>query len=81
MTFDDAIYKTLICVLTAQTHCFVLSIVLRSQIVTYVVSKSTNQDKSYWRTYKKVSTPAENSNRCIFFKQNENDGNSQVWKP
>lgn len=67
--------------LIAQTHCFVLSIVVFNQTVIYVVSKSTNQDKNFCKEHiKKLSTPAENSNQHIFSKQDENSGNSQVWK-
>lgn len=45
--FEGATYKTLICVLTPPR--FVLSTVFHSQMLTYVVSKSTNQDKNYWK--------------------------------
>lgn len=45
--FEDATYKTLICVLT--TPHFVLSTVFHSQMLTFVLSKPTNQDKNYWK--------------------------------
>ena len=43
--------------LIAQTHCSVLSIVLCSQTVIYVVSKSTNHDKNYWGEHIKSWAP------------------------